>query len=86
MRPVEAAMRAMAAVEGDPDALVEISTRDGLTRVPIWKTYRLRVRACLDAVRDDLCEAVLEAVENDIEDENLNPESIREAFDRTVAP
>jgi hypothetical protein len=60
MTPLEAAARAIAKVEGDPEELIEVSAPGGLTRVPAWQLYRVRAKAALDAVRDPIIDALAE--------------------------
>ena len=73
MRALEAVSRALAAVEGDPEELIEVPTKDGLTRVPAWKVYRVRGRVALDAARNAICEAMFDRLNDRLDEEDGLP-------------
>lgn len=90
MNAVEAAAKAIAAFEGDPYELIEVSMPHGLTRVPAWRLYRARARVTLEAARDIICDQIDRDVECIPIDENecVCPtlDDFRLAYDRAIAP
>lgn len=79
---VDAAARAIAGIEGDPDQLIEVSTPRGLTRVPAWQLYRVRARAALEAARDE----IINAIDDKVGRYSYEREDILRGWDVAVAP